>query len=259
MALTDKLTAIGDAIREKTETTELIPLGDMPGKVDEVYEAGRKAEYDKFWDTFQNYGNRTHYDRSGGRNFPQECWDFSLFYPKYDIKPTTAEQMFYNWSEERHRGDLAQRLRDCGVVLDTSKCTNLLGAFQYAYFTRIPPIDLTGIVASYYVNYLFGNTERDRVDIVIEKIIVNENTPYTLMFSSARGIKSLTIEGTIGQNELNVSACEKLTHDSLMSIINALKTFTDGTTKTVTLGATNIAKLTDAEKAIATQKGWTLA
>jgi hypothetical protein len=31
------------------------------------------------------------------------------------------------------------------------------------------------------------------------------------------------------------------------------------TTKTLTIGSTNLAKLTDAEKKIATDKGWTLA
>ena len=46
----------------------------------------------------------------------------------------------------------------------------------------------------------------------------------------------------------------------ILSILNCLKDYKDsGTTYTVTLGATNLAKLTDAEKAIATQKGWTLA
>lgn len=53
------------------------------------------------------------------------------------------------------------------------------------------------------------------------------------------------------------SDCTNLTHDSLMSIINNLKTVTS--TQTLTLGSTNLAKLTDSEKAIATNKGWTLA
>ena len=46
-------------------------------------------------------------------------------------------------------------------------------------------------------------------------------------------------------------------HDSLMSIINNLATVT--TTQTLTLGSTNLAKLSSEEKAIATNKGWTLA
>lgn len=48
-----------------------------------------------------------------------------------------------------------------------------------------------------------------------------------------------------------------LTHDSLMVVINGLQTVT--TKQTLTLGATNLAKLTDEEKKVATDKGWTLA
>ena len=47
-----------------------------------------------------------------------------------------------------------------------------------------------------------------------------------------------------------------LTHDSLMSIINNLATVT--TAQTLTLGSTNLSKLSSEEKAIATNKGWTL-
>ena len=43
----------------------------------------------------------------------------------------------------------------------------------------------------------------------------------------------------------------------MVSMFNNLATI--GTTKTITLGATNLAKLTEGEKAIATGKGWTLA
>ena len=48
-----------------------------------------------------------------------------------------------------------------------------------------------------------------------------------------------------------------LSHDSLMNIINNLAIVT--TTQTLTLGSTNLAKLSSEEKAIATNKGWTLA
>lgn len=55
---------------------------------------------------------------------------------------------------------------------------------------------------------------------------------------------------------LTLSACTKLTHDSLMNVINNLGTPT--TSQTLTLGATNLAKLTDEEIEIAVNKGWTL-
>ena len=57
---------------------------------------------------------------------------------------------------------------------------------------------------------------------------------------------------------LNLSFCTKLTHDCLVSMLNALADLTGGTAKKLTLGSTNLAKLTDEEKAIATSKNWTL-
>ena len=48
-----------------------------------------------------------------------------------------------------------------------------------------------------------------------------------------------------------------LTHDSIMVVINGLQTVT--TTQRLALGSKNLAKLTEAEKKIATDKGWTLA
>ena len=56
---------------------------------------------------------------------------------------------------------------------------------------------------------------------------------------------------------LNLVNCDKLTHDSIMVVINGLQTVT--TTQKLTLGTDNLAKLTEADKKIATDKGWTLA
>lgn len=56
---------------------------------------------------------------------------------------------------------------------------------------------------------------------------------------------------------LNLSYSPLLTHDSLLNVINEAADVT-ASPKTLTLGATNLAKLTDQEKAIATNKGWTL-
>lgn len=55
----------------------------------------------------------------------------------------------------------------------------------------------------------------------------------------------------------NLSNDLQLSHDSLVRVITNLKTVT--TTQTLTVGAYNLAKLSDAEKAVATGKGWTLA
>lgn len=56
---------------------------------------------------------------------------------------------------------------------------------------------------------------------------------------------------------LNLSYCPKLTHDSLMAVINKAADVT-ASPATLMLGSTHLAKLSDAEKGIATSKGWTL-
>ena len=56
---------------------------------------------------------------------------------------------------------------------------------------------------------------------------------------------------------LNVS--NNHTVDSMVAMFNSLKNLTGETAKTLTLGSTNLAKLTAEQKAIATNKNWTLA
>lgn len=58
---------------------------------------------------------------------------------------------------------------------------------------------------------------------------------------------------------LNLSVSNNLTVDSMVAMFNSLKDLTGDTAKTLTLGSTNLAKLTDEQKAIATNKNWTLA
>ena len=88
----------------------------------------------------------------------------------------------------------------------------------------------------------------------------SKGTDFTRTFYYCSALVDLNIVGTINAIGLNVSYSTLLSHDSLMSIINALadKTGVSGTFK-VTLGSTNLAKLTADEIAIAEGKGWTLA
>ena len=57
----------------------------------------------------------------------------------------------------------------------------------------------------------------------------------------------------------NISSAIYLTHESLMSVLESLGDITGSATQTLTIGSKNLAKLTDEEKAIATNKGWSLA
>lgn len=197
-----------------------------------VYKAGR----DSFWDGFQDYGNRTYYQNAfDGRNFNK-----INFYPAYDIKPVgDADRLFYAWESgsegEKHDMNLRQRLKECGVVLDTSKATNLSSAFNYFRAKEIPPIDFTGLTktSDYVFAYGWGGVK------TIEKIIVNENTAYDNWFYNTNGLENITVEGVIGQSGLDFSPCNILTAESIESIINALSDHTSGLVVTFSLESVN--------------------
>lgn len=93
----------------------------------------------------------------------------------------------------------------------------------------------------------------------IRLFVVEKTTTFVTCFTGCTALENLTIGGEIGQN-INVSDCTKLTHQSLMSIIDHLYDYsTEGGTYTLTMGTTNQEKLTESEIALITQKGWTLA
>lgn len=210
---------------------------------------GKETEWSALWDAIQQKGERKQY----AQTFMGAGWTDETFTPKYDIVPDGSGsilggyQMFYGSKIT----DLVAALENAGVTLDTSNEQVLDYAFGYTTFTHLPTISLAGVTGA--VNRIFYYNSKL---ITIDKVITNAKVQYTNWFSSTTNLENITFEGEIAYN-FSVSPCTKLTHDSLMSIIDHLATVS--TTKTLTLGETNLAKLTDAEKAIATEKGWTLA
>lgn len=211
-----------------------------------VFDAGKKAEYDEFWDAFQDNGELRNYQEA----FAYNRWNERNFKPKYNLVVKECAKMFYY---NKTLPNIKTALENCGVVLDTSEATTLANMFYRAVSAEIPTIDLSSATDTARMFY-------SEDIITIEKVIFSANTAIaTNIFNSATGLKNIVIGGEICSN-ISFSACTKLTHDSLMSIINHLKDFSGTTTtRALTLGSTNLAKLTDAEKAIATQKGWSLA
>jgi hypothetical protein len=241
-----------------------------------VYDAGKQSEYDRFWDTYQDYGKRTNY----GGAFFGIGWNNETFKPKYDIFPSgSAINLFRN---SNITGDLKKLLDDLGIALDTSQTKSFEYSFFQSTFESLPLIDMSydGNTAVTLSNVFAQNLNLKKLPIK-----VSEYTKFTNVFAQCTALQDLQIAGTIGQNGFSVSDCKSLTKDSMLGkaasgeqitngenlvdlngtyyyggIISALKDCSDSNTSyTVTLGTTNLAKLTDSEKAIATQKGWTLA
>ncbi len=255
----EKFTEIADAIRSKTGETDLIKPSDFADKVEDVYDAGKTAEHDAFWDVFQHNGHRVDY-RNAFRGTQNKLggWKNSIFKPKYDIIPTTAEAMFYGAAY------LSLDLRPTpfkeqfGVEFDVSNATNLVQWLSDSVIYAVGTIDTTKLSNRLY--FIFFSAKNLQI---IEKLILPATTEPSMNTTSAfSNCSELTtieeIEGVIG-NGFDIH-WSPLDHESIMNIINALADYSDGSyQKTLTLGTTNLAKLTDAEKATATEKGWTLA
>lgn len=136
--------------------------------------------------------------------------------------------------------------------LDTSKVTNMSNMFSCQLSNRnlILPLYDTSNVTS--MRYMCDN--RGAMKIVPAFNVQN----VTNMFNMLGGCYSLTEIHMYGmKTNFDISASTKFTREALVEILNNLATVTS--TQTLTMGSTNLAKLTDEDKAIATGKGWTLA
>ena len=199
---------------------------------------GVPPNMDTFWDVYQNYGNRQNYTNA----FNGDGWYDSIFTPKYLVKPIGEATGMFN----RCRLTVVNEDK-----VDFSEATILQTVFQNALM-------LTSVVMDASSATIMNQTFRG--SYAIETITINnlnESCTFNAAFHGSSGLVDLQITGIIGQGGFDVSSCVKLTHDSLMNIINVLKV--SDTAMTCKLGATNLAKLTDEQKAVATTKGWTLA
>ena len=77
-------------------------------------------------------------------------------------------------------------------------------------------------------------------------------------FSGCTALNTVTLGNGFNCNGLNLTGCP-LTVDSIIAMFESLADLTGEAVKTLTLGADNLAKLTDEQKQIATNKNWNLA
>lgn len=205
--------------------------------------------------------------------------DFSYMF-HYCISLTSIPQI------DTSKGTNFNRMfAECGLTtipqLDTSNGTDFSYMFSTcSALTSIPLIDTSN---GTYFNYMFTNctalTSIPQLDTskgrdfsnmfdgcsavkTIPQIDVSGNRDYYASITYIlRGCRALENFGGLlnAAKSFNISTCTALTHQSLLNILNGLYDLTGSTSQKLTLGSTNLAKLTDEEKAIATNKNWTLA
>lgn len=126
------------------------------------------------------------------------------------------------------------------------KVKSMSQAFNYCnQLKTLPLMDLTQCK---YFSIMNCNTLESIPAYDLSNVIsISLNGLYVLKEFHATGMKV----------SFNISFSTKFTQEALVEILNNLATVT--TTQTLKMGATNLARLTDEDKLIATNKGWTLA
>lgn len=185
--------------------------------------------------------------------------------PQLDtIKATDANLMFYNCKslitipliDTSNITNISSMFNTCTSLLsvpklNTSKVTKTsLCFYKCQALTFIPAIDTSSVTDAGGMFNSCGSL------ITVPQLDFSSLTNADLMFYRCPALT--TLGGFLNlKTNLDLSSSTKLTHDSLMNVINKAADVTSSP-KTLTLGSTNLAKLTTDEKAIATNKGWTL-
>ena len=134
-------------------------------------------------------------------------------------------------------------------LIDTSKVTTMSFMFQGCNsLTTIPQLDTSNVTDMQYM-FFYCSALTSVPEIDVFKV-----TNMFYMFDECDHLEEIHMRN-IGR-DLDIHSSTLFTHDALMEIINNLNYVG---TQTLTMGADNLAKLTDEDKAIATNKGWTLA
>lgn len=212
-------------------------------------------------DTFRSYATKIEEIQGGGSG---DC-------PKNTLDLSDGVKNSFRVTEELHKIVLPTNMSNvlnmyscfngCGsiksITLPSSlpNVTNMYGCFSSC--GSLTSITLPEFPLVKSIGYCFANCSS------LTSITLPDLPNVTVMsacFGYCTSLQNLVI-GNINPNITTltnwfISTCTRLTVESLVNIMNALPTITS--TKTCTIGTTNLAKLSPEQLAIATSKGWTI-
>ena len=228
------------------------------GSAENPYIAKTEAEMAKYLADSKKVGSFVQYTGTSGTYVQNEVYrilesgDATQYMPTSELQNITtlkklldatksAYYLFYRYNGTTINGLITYN--------DTSNVANMAYMFyNCSSLTTIPQLDTSKVVN---LSHMFSNCSSLTT---IPQLDTSKTTMYG-MFSQCSNLKSILMTGM--KVNFDISASTKFETSDLVTILNNLATVTS--TKTLTMGATNLAKLTDEEKAIATNKGWTLA
>ena len=240
MGLRDFLKGIADAIRSKTGKSDAIPASDFASEINNVYDAGKQAEYDRFWDELQ----KDPYNRIGYRYdyryafMGQSGWNDKIYNPKYDF-------------------GIPKTVTENGVTKDVRRVTYAQEMFLQTQITdTLKPMDFTEVYKT--TSGVFSHSQLK----TIRTLTVIETTTFNRWFDNMEKLENITFEGVIGEN-IDFQWSTKLSKDSITNIIEHLSTTASGKTLTLSKTAVNTAfNMTDENPSaewsalISTKQNW---
>lgn len=235
MIIEAELEITDQTVEDRLETVQIA----SDGGYDRGYAEGVQAEYDRFWDAFQQNGERTNYEGA----FRNVGWTDETYQPKYIPKPVgAATHMFLD--------SLITR-----IDLTNLNATELVTGGTNAFTSKVEYLELdipkcTALASSlYYMRQL--------------KILKLYNMNQCLLGALIHAflLEDVEFTGTFGGQYFEAVSSNLLTYESLQNIIAAAYDYgtnPDGQAHRIGLHKDAKAKLTEADIAKLTQKGWTL-
>lgn len=236
MSVNEKMTAIADAIRNKTGGTEALTLDEMADGVQGVYDA---AAY-KALNAFTNYGKRKSFQ------FAFQYTNFeNVTFPE-TVRPTSAGSVF-QW----YRGATLPKNIDFSECVFASNVTTEAKVPHKMFFESpdIKRIDDRGLPAQYRYPYTYcGCSGVEEIEIVR----VYFNTTFFNTFLHCSSLKKVRFDGKIGKN-IDFRSCPLILETLEHIILDVMVDFWgssswepeiwDGVLPTLTLSSISYARL----------------
>ena len=245
MPIINKLTAIAEAIRSKTETTDLLTLDEMPSAIEGIQSGGGV-------NSPINYMTTTAQSAFMGVTFPDG------YHIEYEPKNLKAEEETTNVFNLTSMFQNVKGLEKFKLITRNKKRkTNITAMFSAITSLKVVDFSECDLVFT-GVQHTFGNCTALE-EIKGELTLTSDVTSYLNMFVNCKQLKEVRFTKETLRYSLNMGNSPLLSAESIQSIIDALVDFTGGTARTLTLHATVKAKLTEEQIAQITAKNWTLA
>lgn len=254
MSIKSKMTALADAIRAKTGDTKQLSIEGMTQAVERIQTGvdigplldGSVTEV-TIPSTITSIRQYALYQTSvTSLTIPANIETIGGFAIAYSlIESVTIENANVKWSSS---------CRSCSA-LKTINFPNGIKRFDgYAIsYTGIESLTIPESTETLDSNCLNGCAKLHTLHIPASVSWIGAD-----VLNRCTALANVTLGDGFNTSGLDLHWCP-LTVESMVQMLGALAANTSASTKTLTLGATNLGKLTDEQKAVATDKNWTLA